>query len=123
MTLIDLANPTRIPDADARVLPWLAGLTAFLFMCLYQSAAAPDDYQQAPPSRSCSSTCRRVAVDVRLADDERGFARTLYWRIRSPTSPQGRRPDRAASPSCAGDGSCGRPMWAPIGVDARLTSC
>ncbi|WP_365885061.1 cytochrome c biogenesis protein CcsA, partial [Bradyrhizobium sp.] len=47
MTLIDLANPTRFLTLTARVLPWLAGATAILLLIgLYQSAMAPDDYQQ-----------------------------------------------------------------------------
>src|ERR1700753_3017465 len=47
MTLIDLANPTRFLSLSARLLPWLAGLTAVLLAIgLYQSAMAPDDYQQ-----------------------------------------------------------------------------
>jgi len=47
MTLIDLANPTRFLSLTARLLPWLAGITALLLLIgLYQSAAAPDDYQQ-----------------------------------------------------------------------------
>jgi heme exporter protein C len=44
MTLIDLANPTKFLALTARVLPWLAGLTAILLLIgLYQSAIAPDD--------------------------------------------------------------------------------
>src|SRR6202162_5219152 len=47
MTLIDLANPTRFLTLTARVLPWLAGATVILLLIgLYQSAMAPDDYQQ-----------------------------------------------------------------------------
>src|SRR2546425_5686373 len=47
MTLIDLANPTKFLSLTARVLPWLAGATAMLLLIgLYQSAMAPDDYQQ-----------------------------------------------------------------------------
>jgi ABC-type transport system involved in cytochrome c biogenesis, permease component len=47
MTLIDLANPTRFLTLTARLLPWLAALTAILLLIgLYQSAVAPDDYQQ-----------------------------------------------------------------------------
>ena len=47
MTLIDLANPTKFLTFTTRALPWLAGLTAILLAIgLYQSAAAPDDYQQ-----------------------------------------------------------------------------
>src|ERR1700743_2381584 len=47
MTLIDLANPTRFLSLTARLLPWLAGATLILLLIgLYQSAMAPDDYQQ-----------------------------------------------------------------------------
>src|SRR3954454_19331057 len=47
MTLIDLANPTKFLSLTARSLPWLAALTAILLSIgLYQSATAPDDYQQ-----------------------------------------------------------------------------
>ncbi len=47
MTLIDLANPTRFLTLTARVLPWLAAATVILLAIgLYQSAVAPDDYQQ-----------------------------------------------------------------------------
>jgi heme exporter protein C len=47
MTLIDLANPTKFLSLTARVLPWLAGATAVLLLIgCYQSAMAPDDYQQ-----------------------------------------------------------------------------
>ena len=46
-TLTDLANPTRFLALTARILPWLAGATAILLAIgLYQSAVAPDDYQQ-----------------------------------------------------------------------------
>ena len=47
MTLIDLANPTKFLNLTARILPWLATATAALLAVgLYQSAMAPDDYQQ-----------------------------------------------------------------------------
>src|SRR5258706_1443310 len=47
MTLTDFANPTRFLTLTARILPWLAAATAFLLLIgLYQSAVAPDDYQQ-----------------------------------------------------------------------------
>src|SRR5581483_9592200 len=47
MTLIDLANPTRFLKLTARLLPWLVAATAILLAIgLYQSALAPDDYQQ-----------------------------------------------------------------------------
>src|SRR3989475_11794252 len=47
MTLIALANPTKFLSLTARMLPWLAGATAILLLIgFYQSALAPDDYQQ-----------------------------------------------------------------------------
>src|ERR1700723_2732682 len=47
MTLIDLANPPRFLAFTARLLPWLAAVTSILLAVgLYQSAMAPDDYQQ-----------------------------------------------------------------------------
>jgi len=47
MTLTELANPTRFLALTARLLPWLAALTALvLAIGLTQSALAPDDYQQ-----------------------------------------------------------------------------
>src|SRR5690242_18067819 len=47
MSLIDFANPTRFLALTARILPWLIATTAILLAVgLYQSATAPDDYQQ-----------------------------------------------------------------------------
>src|ERR671936_1552946 len=47
MTLIDLANPSKFLALTARLLPWLVGLTVIVLLIgLYQSATAPDDYQQ-----------------------------------------------------------------------------
>src|SRR5246127_5010593 len=47
ITLTDLANPTKFLALTARVLPWLVAATAILLAIgLYQSATAPDDYQQ-----------------------------------------------------------------------------
>ena len=47
MTPIDLANPSRFLSLTTRLLPWLAAATAILLAIgLYQSAMAPDDYQQ-----------------------------------------------------------------------------
>lgn len=47
MSLIDLANPTRFLSLTAKILPWLAAATAILLAVgMYQSAMAPDDYQQ-----------------------------------------------------------------------------
>ena len=47
MTLIDLANPTRFLNLAHRALPWLAEITAAVFVLgLYLAYGAPDDYQQ-----------------------------------------------------------------------------
>src|SRR5260370_28915739 len=47
MTLIELGTPPRFLTLTARLLPWLAAATAILLLIgLYQSAVAPDDYQQ-----------------------------------------------------------------------------
>src|ERR1700753_4429253 len=47
MTLTELANPTRFLALTARILPLLVAATAILLAIgLYQSAMAPDDYQQ-----------------------------------------------------------------------------
>jgi heme exporter protein C len=46
-TLTDLANPSRFLTLTTRILPWLSAATAILLLIgLYQSAMAPDDYQQ-----------------------------------------------------------------------------
>jgi len=45
--MLAYANPKRFMELSGRVLPWLAGATAFLFAVgLYLSFAAPPDYQQ-----------------------------------------------------------------------------
>ena len=47
MPLIDLANPSRFLTLAGRILPWLVAVTTLvLAVGLYQSAIAPDDYQQ-----------------------------------------------------------------------------
>jgi heme exporter protein C len=47
MTLTDLANPSRFLSLSARILPWLVTVTVLVLLVgLYQSATAPDDYQQ-----------------------------------------------------------------------------
>jgi heme exporter protein C len=59
MTLIDLANPSRFLALASRILPWLVAATVFvLAIGLYQSATAPDDYQQGATVKIMSSTCR-----------------------------------------------------------------
>jgi heme exporter protein C len=128
MTLIDLANPTRFLTLTARLLPWLAALTAVLLLIgLYQSAMAPDDYQQGAtvkimflhvPSAWLSMMVWGVMSLAALG--------TLVWR-----HPLADVAAKAAAPLGAGftlicliTGSLwGRPMWGAYWVwDARLTS-
>src|SRR3954452_23426718 len=128
MTLIDLANPTRFLTLTARVLPWLAGLTGLLLLIgLYQSAMAPDDYQQGAtvkimfihvPNAWLSMAGYTVMTLAALG--------TLVWR-----HPLADVAAKAAAPI----GACftflalvtgslwGRPMWGTYWEwDARLTS-
>src|SRR6058998_2127018 len=128
MTLIDLANPTRFLTLTARVLPWLAGLTGLLLLIgLYQSAMAPDDYQQGAtvkimfihvPNAWLSMFVWGVMTLAALG--------TLVWR-----HPLADVAAKAAAPIGAAftflallTGSLwGRPMWGTYWVwDARLTS-
>src|SRR6058998_448299 len=128
MTLIDLANPTKFLALTARVLPWLAGLTGLLLLIgLYQSALAPDDYQQGAtvkimflhvPSAWLSMFGWTVMSIAALG--------TLVWR-----HPLADVAAKAAAPLGAAftflallTGSLwGRPMWGTYWVwDARLTS-
>src|SRR5436189_6233480 len=128
MTLIDLANPTRFLTLTARVLPWLAGLTGLLLLIgLYQSAMAPDDYQQ-------GATVKIMFIHVPNAWLAMGVwtlmsiasIGTLVWR-----HPLADVAAKSAAPLGAAftflallTGSLwGRPMWGTYWVwDARLTS-
>src|SRR3954465_7589121 len=128
MTLIDLANPPRFLKLTARVLPWLAGLTAILLLIgLYQSAMAPDDYQQ-------GATVKIMFIHVPNA-----WLSFFVWGVmsRAALGPLvGRHPladvaAKAAAPIgasftflCLVTGALwGRPMWGTYWVwDARLTS-
>src|SRR5881394_1322735 len=128
MTLIDLANPAKFLSLTARALPWLAGATAILLLIgLYQSAVAPDDYQQGAtvkimflhvPSAWLSMFVWGVMSLAALG--------TLVWR-----HPLADVAAKAAAPIGAAftflalvTGSLwGRPMWGTYWVwDARLTS-
>ena len=128
MTLIDLANPTRFLSLTARLLPWLAAATAILLTIgLYQSAMAPDDYQQGAtvkimyihvPTAWLSMMCWGVMSVAALG--------TLVWR-----HPLADVAGKAATPIgaaftfiCLVTGSLwGRPTWSTYWVwDARLTS-
>src|SRR5487761_936782 len=128
MTLIDLANPTRVLSLTARLVPWLAALTVILSVVgFYQSAMAPDDYQQ-------GATVKIMFIHVPNAWlsmfvwGVMSFAAlgTLVWR-----HPLADVAAKAAAPIGAAftllslvTGSLwGRPEWGTYWVwDARLTS-
>src|SRR6266699_3152733 len=128
MTLIDLANPTRFLSLTARLLPWLAAATtALLLIGLYQSAVAPDDYQQ-------GATVKIMFVHVPNA-----WLSMLVWGVMSLAAlgtlvwrhPLADVAAKAAAPIGAAftflalvTGSLwGRPMWGTYWEwDARLTS-
>ena len=128
MTLIDLANPTRFLSLTARVLPWLAAATAILLLIgLYQSATAPDDYQQ-------GATVKIMFIHVPNA-----WLSMFVWGVMSVAAlgtlvwrhPLADVAAKAAAPIGAAftflalvTGSLwGRPMWGTYWEwDARLTS-
>ncbi|XUM23514.1 heme ABC transporter permease [Bradyrhizobium oligotrophicum S58] len=128
MSLIDLANPTRFLALAARLLPWLALVTAALLAAgLYLSAVAPDDYQQ-------GATVKIMFIHVPNA-----WLSMFVWGIMSVASlgtlvwrhPLADVAAKAASPIGASftflallTGSLwGRPMWGTYWEwDARLTS-
>src|SRR5213083_2645819 len=128
MTLIDLANPSRFLTLTARLLPWLAALTAILLLIgLYQSAVAPDDYQQ-------GATVKIMFIHVPNA-----WLSMFGWTVMSVAAlgtlvwrhPLADVAAKAAAPLgaaftflCLVTGSLwGRPMWGTYWVwDARLTS-
>ena len=128
MTLIDLANPTRFLTLTARVLPWLAAVTTILLLIgLYQSAMAPDDYQQ-------DATVKIMFIHVPNA-----WLSMLVWGVMSLAAlgtlvwrhPLADVAAKAAAPIGAAftflalvTGSLwGRPMWGTYWEwDARLTS-
>src|SRR5437763_1002353 len=128
MTLIDLANPSKFLSLTARVLPWLAAATAIvLAIGLYQSATAPDDYQQ-------GATVKIMFIHVPNA-----WLSMFVWGVMSVASlgtlvwrhPLADVAAKAAAPIGAAftflallTGSLwGRPMWGTYWEwDARLTS-
>ena len=128
MTLIDLANPTRFLALTARILPWLAGATVLLLIVgLYQSATAPDDYQQGATVKimfiHVPNAWLSMFVWVVMSAAALG---TLVWR-----HPLADVAAKAATPIGAAftflalvTGSLwGRPMWGTYWEwDARLTS-
>ncbi|WP_377828709.1 heme ABC transporter permease [Bradyrhizobium lupini] len=128
MTLIDLANPTRFLALTGRLLPWLAAATIILLAIgLYQSATAPDDYQQ-------GATVKIMFIHVPNA-----WLSMFVWGVMSIASlgtlvwrhPLADVAAKAAAPIGASftflallTGSLwGRPMWGTYWEwDARLTS-
>ena len=128
MTLIDLANPTRFLTLTTRLLPWLAAATAILLTIgLYQSAMAPDDYQQGATVKIMFIHVPNAWLSM-LVWGVMSFAAlgTLVWR-----HPLADVAAKAAAPIGAAftflalvTGSLwGRPMWGTYWEwDARLTS-
>src|SRR6201996_5489763 len=128
MSLIDFANPTRFLALTARILPWLAAATVILLTIgLYQSAYAPDDYQQ-------GATVKIMFIHVPNA-----WLSIFVWGVMSIASlgtlvwrhPLADVAAKAAAPIGASftflallTGSLwGRPMWGTYWEwDARLTS-
>jgi heme exporter protein C len=128
MALIDLANPTRFLRLVERVLPWLAAATVLVFAVgLYQTALAPDDYQQ-------GATVKIMYLHVPTA-----WLGMMGWSLMSVAAlgtlvwrhPLADVAGKAAAPIgaaftfiCLVTGSLwGRPTWGTYWVwDARLTS-
>ncbi|MFN7009765.1 MAG: heme ABC transporter permease [Allorhizobium sp.] len=124
----ELANPTRFLSLSGRILPWLGGLTALLFIVgLYMSFTTEGDYQQGEtvrimyvhvPAAWLSMMCYSVMAISAIG--------TLVWR-----HPLADVSHKAAAPLGAAftlialiTGSLwGKPMWGTWWVwDARLTS-
>jgi heme exporter protein C len=124
----DLANPTRFLAFAARLIPWLAGITAVLFAIgLYLSFSTEGDYQQGEtvrimyvhvPAAWLSMMCYTIMSISAIG--------TLVWR-----HPLADVAAKAAAPLGAAftllalvTGSLwGKPMWGTYWVwDARLTS-
>jgi heme exporter protein C len=128
MTVIDIANPTKFLALTVRILSWLVAITAILLAIgLYQSALAPDDYQQ-------GATVKIMFIHVPNA-----WLSMFVWGVMSIASfgtlvwrhPLADVTAKAATPIGAAftflalvTGSLwGRPMWGTYWEwDARLTS-
>jgi heme exporter protein C len=123
-----LANPTRFLALVGKLMPWMVGTTALLFIVgLYMSFTAPEDYQQGAtirimfihvPSAWLAMMCYSVMAASAIG--------TLVWR-----HPLADVSAKAAAPIGAAftvlalvTGSLwGKPMWGTWWVwDARLTS-
>ena len=129
MTLINLANPSRVLALSARILPWLTAATVLAFAVGgVQAYFAPDDYQQGAtvkimfihvPAAWLGIFCWMLMSVAALG--------TLVWR-----HPLADVAAKAAAPigaaftlMCLLTGALwGRPMWGAYWVwDARLTRC
>ena len=128
MTLTELANPSRFLALAGRILPWLVAATALVLLIgLYQSATAPDDYQQ-------GATVKIMFIHVPNA-----WLSMFVWGVMSVAAlgtlvwrhPLADVAQKAAAPIGAAltflalvTGSLwGRPMWGTYWQwDARLTS-
>src|SRR5436305_9914178 len=124
----NLANPTVFLGVASKLLPWLAGLTAILFVLgLPLSFGAPPDYQQGETVKimylHVPAAWLSTFIYGVMALAARG---TLVWRHPLADAAQ-----KAAAPLGAGftficlvTGSLwGKPMWGTYWVwDARLTS-
>ena len=126
--MINLANPTVFVELTRRVTPWLAGVTAALFVVgLTLSVMAPPDYQQGETAKimylHVPAAMMASFVFVIMAVAALG---TMVWRHPLADAAQ-----KAAAPLgasftfiCLATGSLwGKPMWGTYWVwDARLTS-
>src|SRR5436305_4078154 len=124
----NLANPTVFLGVASKLLPWLAGLTAILFVLgLTLSFGAPPDYQQGETAKimylHVPAAWLSTFIYGVMALAARG---TLVWRHPLADAAQ-----KSAAPlgagftfSCLVTGSLwGKPMWGTYWVwDARLTS-
>ena len=128
MTLIHLANPSRVLALSERALPWLTAATVLAFVVGgVQAWLAPDDYQQGAtvkimfihvPAAWLGIFCWLLMSIAALG--------TLVWRHpRADVAAKAAAPIGAAfTLICLLTGALwGRPMWGAYWVwDARLTS-
>jgi heme exporter protein C len=128
MAVSNLANPSRFLRVADRVIPWLSGVTLFIFaFAIEQAMIAPDDYQQGAtvkimflhvPSAWLGMLCWGLMSVAALG--------TLVWRhpLADVTAKAAAPIGAAFTLLCLVTGSLwGRPEWGTYWVwDARLTS-
>src|SRR5262245_1905814 len=128
MTLIDFANPTKFLSLTARLLPWLAGATVVLMLIgLYQSASAPDDYQQGATVKIMFIHVPNAWLSMFVWGVMSAYALgTLVWRhpLADVAAKAAARIGASFTFLALVTGSLwGRPMWGTYWEwDARLTS-